>query len=125
MPQSGKRPAGMEVTCLRCGSRCCPAQHQPASEAHPGHARRCRAESLGRWRRRVAESAGKPSRPIPLKPPAKCADAFDEDLNTVAALAVLHDVESGHDMPAGAKFETFAFVDRVLGLELTREIGHQ
>jgi len=26
-------------------------------------------------------------------------------------------------MPAGAKFETFVFVDRVLGLELPREIG--
>jgi len=26
-------------------------------------------------------------------------------------------------MPAGAKFETFAFVVRVLGLELVREIG--
>ena len=35
------------------------------------------------------------------------------------------DVESGDDIPAGAKFETFAFVDRVLGLELAREIGHQ
>jgi len=28
-------------------------------------------------------------------------------------------------MPAGAKFETFAFVDRVLGLELAREIGQR
>lgn len=83
------------------------------------------AESLDRWRRRVAEWAGEPSRPIPPETASKIRDAFDEDLNTVAALAVLHDVESGHDMPAGAKFETFAFVDRVLGLELTREIGHQ
>jgi hypothetical protein len=55
----------------------------------------------------------------------KIRGAFDEDLNTVAALAVLHEVESGQDMPAGAKFETFAFVDRVLGLELAREIGHR
>jgi len=83
------------------------------------------AESLGRWRRRVAEWAGEPSRPIPPETASKIRNAFDEDLNTVAALAVLHDVESGHDMPAGAKFETFAFVDRVLGLELTREIDHQ
>ncbi len=83
------------------------------------------AESLGRWRRRVAEWAGEPSRPIPPETASKIRNAFDEDLNTVAAVAVLHDVESGHDMPAGAKFETFAFVDRVLGLELTREIGHQ
>jgi hypothetical protein len=33
-------------------------------------------------------------------------------------------MESGQDVPAGAKFETFLFVDRVLGLELAREIGH-
>jgi len=83
------------------------------------------AESLGRWRARVAEWAGEPSRPIPPETAGRIRNAFDEDLNTVAALAVLHDVESGHDMPAGAEFETFAFVDRVLGLELTREIGHR
>lgn len=81
------------------------------------------AESLRRWRRAVAEWASQPSRPIPPETAEKIRDAFDEDLNTVAALAVLHAAESDHDMPAGAKFETFVFVDRVLGLELAREIG--
>jgi len=81
------------------------------------------AESLGRWRRAVAEWASQPSRPIPPETAEKIRDAFDEDLNTAAALDVLHAVESGHDMPAGAKFETFVFVDRVLGLDLAREIG--
>ena len=81
------------------------------------------AESLGRWRRAVAEWASQPSRPIPPEIAGKIGNAFDEDLNTVAALDVLHAVESGHDMPAGAKFETFVFVDRVLGLELARDIG--
>ena len=82
-------------------------------------------ESLGRWRRGVAEWASQPSRPIPPETAGRIRDAFDEDLNTVAALDLLHDVESGHDMPAGAKFETFVFVDRVLGLELAREIGRR
>ena len=81
------------------------------------------AESLGRWRRAVAEWASQPSKPIPPETAEKIRDAFDDDLNTVAALDVLHAVESGHDMPAGAKFETFVFVDRVLGLDLAREIG--
>jgi len=81
------------------------------------------AKSLGRWRRAVAEWASQPSRPIPPGTAGKIRGAFDEDLNTVAALDVLHDVESRHDMPTGAKFETFVFVDRVLGLELAREIG--
>ena len=81
------------------------------------------AESLGRWRRAVAEWASQPSRPIPPETAEKIRAAFDEDLNTVAALDVLHAVESSHDLPAGAKFETFVFVDRVLGLELAREVG--
>jgi hypothetical protein len=49
--------------------------------------------------------------------------AFDDDLDTVAALDLLRNLESRQDIPAGAKFETFLFVDRVLGLELPREIG--
>ena len=83
------------------------------------------AESLVRWRRAVAEWAGQPSRPIPQETAEQIRDAFDNDLDTVAALDVLHAAESGHDMPAGAKFETFVFVDRVLGLELAREIGRR
>jgi hypothetical protein len=80
-------------------------------------------ETLSRWRHRVAEWAREPSRPIPAETAQKLGVAFDDDLNTVAALAVLDSVESDHGMPAGAKFETFAFADRVLGLELVREIG--
>ena len=41
----------------------------------------------------------------------------------LAALDVLVNLESDGEAPAGAKFETFAFADRVLGLELVREIG--
>jgi hypothetical protein len=82
------------------------------------------AESASRWRRKVAEWAGQPSKPIPAEAAGKIRDAFDDDLNTVAALDVLRRMEAGQDVPAGAKFETFLFVDRVLGLELAREIGH-
>ena len=82
------------------------------------------AESADRWRRRVAEWASQPSRPIPAEAATTIRGAFDRDLNTVAALDLLRSVESRQDIPAGAKFETFLFVDRVLGLELPREIGH-
>jgi hypothetical protein len=81
------------------------------------------AESVRRWRAKVAEWAGEPSRPIPAETAAKIRDAFDEDLDTAAALDMLSGLESGQDVPAGVKFETFVFVDRVLGLELAREIG--
>jgi len=72
----------------------------------------------------VAEWASQPSRPIPAEAATAIRDAFDDDLNTVAALDLLCSVESRQNIPAGAKFETFLFVDRVLGLELPREIGH-
>jgi hypothetical protein len=81
------------------------------------------AESAGRWRRRVAEWASEPSRPVPPEAARVIRDAFDDDLDTVAAVDLLRSLESRPDVPAGAKFETFLFVDRVLGLELPREIG--
>jgi hypothetical protein len=81
------------------------------------------AESAGRWRRRVAEWAAEPSRPIPAEAASVIRSAFDDDLDTVAALDLLRSMESRQDIAAGAKFETFLFVDRVLGLELPREIG--
>ncbi|MBV9206215.1 MAG: hypothetical protein JO037_12655 [Actinobacteria bacterium] len=80
---------------------------------------------LDQWRARVAGWAGEPSRPIPPDIAGKIRDAFDDDLDTAAALALLREVESDPGMPAGAKFETFVFVDRVLGLELPREIGRR
>jgi hypothetical protein len=82
------------------------------------------AASARRWRRRVAEWASQPSRPVPADAATAIRDAFDGDLNTAAALDLLRSTESRHDIAAGAKFETFLFVDRVLGLELPREIGH-
>lgn len=42
-----------------------------------------------------------------------------------AVLDVLVSVAKRADVPAGAKFETFAFLDRVLGLDLARQVGHQ
>jgi hypothetical protein len=71
----------------------------------------------------VAEWADGPSMPIPPEAAREIRIAFDDDLDTVAALAALHKVETGHGMHTGAKFETFAFADRILGLELVREIG--
>jgi hypothetical protein len=80
-------------------------------------------EALSRWRHKVAEWAGEPSRPIPAETARRIAAAFEDDLNTAAVLALLCGVESNDRVPAGAKFETFAYADRVLGLELVRDIG--
>ena len=51
--------------------------------------------------------------------------AFDDDLDTPAALRVLRSLEKDSEIPPGAKFETFAHADRLLGLDLARDIGRE
>ncbi|MEV7891807.1 hypothetical protein AB0P31_45335, partial [Streptomyces sp. NPDC088357] len=43
-------------------------------------------------------------------------------LGVPGVLRVLHRVETS-DLPEGARFETYAYADRLLGLELTRDLG--
>lgn len=78
--------------------------------------------TLGQWRRQVARWADSPSRPIPEPIVVAARDAFD-NLDTVSALTLLRGLAADGGIPAGAKFETFVFADRVLGLDLAREIG--
>jgi len=111
---------GSEPLALRLALLACP-HHQPVELTDAVLAEA--GEVVSRWRHSVAEWACEPSRPIPAGTAQEIARAFDDDLDTAAALAVLHRMESDHVVPAGAKFETFAFADRVLGLELVREIG--
>ncbi len=80
-------------------------------------------DTLSDWRYRVAKWAESPSRPIPADLAATLSTAFEHDLDTASALAVLHNLEAEENVPPGAKFETFVYVDRVLALDLAREIG--
>ncbi|MFF5883005.1 hypothetical protein [Streptomyces sp. NPDC012589] len=75
------------------------------------------------WRRAVADWASTPSRPVPDAVRARLRSAWENDLDAVGVLDVLHDVEHVHGLPDGARFETFAHADRLLGLELTRDLG--
>ncbi|MFF1647852.1 hypothetical protein [Streptomyces sp. NPDC058240] len=81
--------------------------------------------TLREWRRSVADWAQEPSRPIPADLLRQSHTALAEDLDVAAVLALLADVAGRSDMPSGAKFETFAHLDRVLGLDLARDVGHQ
>ena len=81
--------------------------------------------TLGDWRQLVAEWAEQPSRPIPADVLRHAHAALADDLGVPAVLDALATVATRADVPAGAKFETFAFLDRVLGLDLAREVGHQ
>jgi cysteinyl-tRNA synthetase len=78
---------------------------------------------LSRWRARVAEWAESPSAAMPPAYVDRLRAAFDDDLDTPTALVVLADLEKDASVAPGAKFETFAWVDRILGLDLARDVG--
>ena len=80
-------------------------------------------KTLARWRKAVATWATRPSRPVPEAVRQDLRAAWENDLDVPAVLDVLRRVESTEDMPDGARFETYAYADRLLGLELTRDIG--
>ncbi|MET9411331.1 hypothetical protein ABZX90_37150 [Streptomyces sp. NPDC002935] len=78
--------------------------------------------TLKRWRAAVAGWATRPSKPVPDDVRARLRGAWEDDLDIPAVLEVLRWVETS-DVAEGARFETYAYADRLLGLELTREIG--
>ena len=78
---------------------------------------------LGSWRGLVADWANLPSRPLSAAYRGRIAAAFDDDLDTPAALAVLRDLAADGSVPPGARFETFADADRLFGLDLVRDVG--
>lgn len=75
------------------------------------------------WRRLVAQSAESPSKPMCAEVTAQIAAAFDDDLDTPAALHALRSLEGDRQIPPGSKFETFAYTDQLLGLDLARDVG--
>src|SRR3954462_1919549 len=78
---------------------------------------------LARWRMRVAEWAQAPSQARAAGYVQRISEAFDDDLDTPAALVVLGELDKDADVPPGAKFETFAWADRLFGLDLARDVG--
>ncbi|MEU1477696.1 hypothetical protein [Streptomyces sp. NPDC005760] len=78
--------------------------------------------TLVRWRRAVAAWARHPSRPVPDKVRGRLRTAWEDDLDVPEVLRVLEWVEES-ELPEGARFETYAYADRLLGLDLTRDLG--
>jgi hypothetical protein len=79
--------------------------------------------TLTRWRKAVATWATRPSRPVPDAVRQDLRTAWEDDLDVPALLDVLRRVEAAGDLPDGARFETYAYADRLLGLDLARDIG--
>ena len=94
--------------------------HQPADLSEDVLA--SAQETIAHWRRQVAGWAESPSRPVPARIAETLRAAFG-GLDTASAVALLRDLAPDADVPAGAKFETFVYADRVLGLDLPRDIG--
>ncbi|GAA4552086.1 hypothetical protein GCM10023097_45720 [Streptomyces collinus] len=79
--------------------------------------------TLARWRGAVARWARQPSRPIPDAVRRRLRDAWEDDLDVPGVLDVLRHVETEPGLADGARFETYAYADRLLGLDLTRDLG--
>jgi cysteinyl-tRNA synthetase len=79
--------------------------------------------TLRRWRSQVAEFAEAPSAPPAAEVLAEANAAFDDDLDTPTALQVLRRMLRDDALAPGAKFETVASLDQVLGLDLCRAVG--
>ncbi len=64
-----------------------------------------------------------PSRPMCAEHVTDFLAALDADLDTPAALRSLAGLAGDQEIPDGAKFEAFAYLDRFLGLDLARDVG--
>ncbi len=96
-------------------------RHQPARL--DGAALERATGQLAHWRRAVAGWARHPSRPVPEPVRDRLRAAWEDDLDLPGVLDVLRDVARAPDLPDGARFETYAYADRLLALDLTHDVG--
>jgi hypothetical protein len=80
-------------------------------------------EALRGWRGLVSHWARSPSKPICARYAGDFLGALDDDLDAPAALRTLAALAADQEIPDGSKFETFAHLDRFVGLDLAREVG--
>ena len=81
------------------------------------------ARELARWREFVARWALSPSGAISRPYADSISEAFEDNLDTPAALGTLAALADDPAVPDGVKFETFAAADRLFGLDLARDVG--
>ena len=78
---------------------------------------------LRHWRELVAGWADSPSKPMCAQYTGDILGAFDDDLDTPAAVRSLEALAADPELPAGSKFESFAYYDQLFGLDLARDVG--
>ncbi|WFB10647.1 hypothetical protein LRS74_29140 [Streptomyces sp. LX-29] len=79
--------------------------------------------TLERWRREVAGWARAPSKPMCAEVLAEALGGLEADLFVPAVLDGLRRLAEDPGLPDGSRFETAAHLDRVLALDLVREVG--
>ena len=79
--------------------------------------------TLAGWRAAVSAWARAPGAAMSMPYVNRLAAAVEEDLAIPEALQVLRDLERDETVSPGAKFETFAYADRLLGVDLARDVG--
>ena len=79
--------------------------------------------TITRWRTKVAAWAQSPSAAMPQDARHRFEEAVSDDLDLPRALQVVREVEKDNTLSEGARMEFFLFVDRILGLDLARDIG--
>jgi hypothetical protein len=108
-------PAALRLVLLRFAPTC------PA-ELSAARLRRAE-ETLQRWRYKVAMWADMPSAPPVRDVVGAARESLGAGLDTVTLLKDLHRLEIDPNFKSGSKFETFACLDRVLGLDLCHLVG--
>lgn len=78
---------------------------------------------VGRWRDCIDEWSRHPSRPIPSTWHTAAVTALDDDLDMSRLVAMMHELDKAEVVEPGAKFEAFAYVNRVLAVDLMRNLG--
>lgn len=114
----GPVPAPADPTVLRLALLAPPGTGPSVSTRRPWRT----PSTLKRRRAAVAAWATRPSKAVPDDVRLRLRTAWEDDLDVPAVLDVLGWIETS-DLAEGARFESYAYADRLLGLELTREIG--
>jgi hypothetical protein len=112
----GAEPLAVRLALMRHGyAKAVPRPGEPGSADE--------AAMLARWRALVAGWARSPSGAMSPEYDQAITQAFANDLDTATALRALTTLSDDPEVPDGVKFETFAAADRLLGLDLVRDIG--
>lgn len=80
-------------------------------------------ELLDRWRHKVNIWSQSNSQAMDQALVNEISGYFSQDLNTPMAVNALRNLEKNSDISDGAKFEIFAHLDALFGLDLARDVG--